>query len=641
MWTWHRNRFTLGFQWQAEQDNENTPLTGTQAGFSFASAETSNFTSSGAIDTTTGLAYASYLLGEVSGSTVTQNAVAETGGRYKTSAPYFQDDIQVSPNLTVNVGLRWDAWSPFTEVHNHMSFFNPSIPNPVANNIPGALEFAGRGFDACACRTPVETHWRNFAPRFGFAYRVNKNTVIRSSYDIYYAHAGGVGGRGGGRQGLSQIGFDNTGSLSGVITGEGAYYNPASSSPTNGSWDNGYPGNPINPPFINPSYGIGFISATAPGAAAIGAGPSTAQGVAYADPPHAGIAPRYQDWTLNVQHSFSQNMTLSVAYSASVGHHLPGAGVASQFTNQIPLQDLPLQSLLTTTWSPATVTAAQAIIPTIPSNIPFPFFAGTLSQAIRPFPQYGGISNMWLSVGNSAYNSLQVSLNRRISSGLTFMANYTFSKELDNLAGARYPGENNLEWSLGGIDRAHVAAGTFVYQLPLGAGHRLSSDNSVIQGAIGGWQFAGIYTFQSGSPLGIGGTCTTGGILGCDVNYAPAFSGSVWQNGRPATAAAATTTHYLNSAAFTNPPAYTTGNVARSGPDGLFAPHTADTDLSVRKEFPLFESTKFDFQADAFNVTNSVYLSAPSTGLSSSNFGTYSSQVNQARKWQFSARITF
>ncbi len=166
-------------------------------------------------------------------SVVTQNSVAETGGRYKTYATYVQDDYKVSSRLTLNLGLRWDVWSPFTEVNNVMSFFNPTLPNPLAGGIPGALEFAGNGPDSCHCSTPVKQHDLNLGPRFGLAYRLGDNTVIRASYGIFFAHAGGVGGRTNGRQGLSQVGFDNSGGLSSTVTGQPAYY-----------WDNGYPGNP-------------------------------------------------------------------------------------------------------------------------------------------------------------------------------------------------------------------------------------------------------------------------------------------------------------------------------------------------------------------------------------------------------------
>ena len=145
LWTKGRHHFTFGFQWQALQDNENLPLTGSQAGFTFSTQETSNFPGTTTISPTQGSSYASYMLGMVDSATVTQNAVAETGGRYKTYAPYVQDNIQVTPKLTVNVGLRWDLWSPFTEVHNNMSFFNPNLANPAAGNILGALQFAGHG----------------------------------------------------------------------------------------------------------------------------------------------------------------------------------------------------------------------------------------------------------------------------------------------------------------------------------------------------------------------------------------------------------------------------------------------------------------------------------------------------------------
>jgi hypothetical protein len=670
LWTKGRHHVTLGFQWQALQDNENTPLTGSQAGFTFAYQETANFNSSGALITTTGADYASYLLGMIDSASVVQNAVAETGGRYKTSAPYVQDNIQVTPKLTVNVGLRWDVWSPFTEVHNHMSFFNPNIANPAAGNTMGALQFAGGGTDSCGCRTPVKTHFNNWGPRFGFAYSVNDKTVIRSSYGIFYAHAGGVGGRTNGRQGLSQIGFNNSGSLTSTATGQGALYSaPAAgtnpSNLTDGSWDNGYPGNPTAPPFLNPSYGTGnILSPGAIGSAAnpMGLGPSSAQTLVYGDPEKGGISPQYQDWTLNIQHSFTPNMTLSVAYAGTVGHHLPGAAVAGPFTNQIPLKYLPLGAALNSTLvntttgveSGSVLAAVQAVFPGLLSTLPFPNFVGTVAQALKPYPQYTSLSDPWLDVGNSSYHALQVSFNRRMSGGLTFMGNYTWSKEEDDLAGVRVPGEDYLERTVGALDRKHVAQVTAVYQLPFGTGHRLTSDNPVVRKVIEGWQISGILQENSGAPISVGGSCTGYGIIdaSCYPNLTPVGSvgslagvtwtgGSPWQNGRPTTAAAATSTHYLNGAAFVNPAAGTYGNAARNAPLNLFAPRTANTDLSVRRTFAVHESLKFSIQADAFNVSNSVYFSAPNSTVGSASFGEYSSQANQPRKMQFSARLSF
>ena len=641
LWTKGRHQLTLGGQWQAIEDNENLPLTGSQAGFTFAVPETQNFNSSGALVTGTGAPYASYMLGMIDSASVTQNSVAETGMRWKTISPYIQDNIQVTPRLTVNAGLRWDYWTPGTEVHNRMSFFNPALPNPAAGNALGALEFTGRGFDSCGCRTPIESHYHNWGPRIGFAYSIDNKTVIRGSYGIYYGHAGAVDGHNSNsRQGISQIGFDNTGALSSVATGQGALFvapavgtNPtgpvnSSGAVIDGSWDNGYPGNPTAPPFVNPSYGTGNIvtpgtigSASNP----MGLGPTSAQTLVWPDAKTGAQPPQYQNWSLNIQRSLSPNTTMGLAYAGTVGHYLPGAGVAGPFTNQIPLQYLPLGPVLNDTLvsnagveMPSTLTAVQAVFPGLLSTLPFPNFVGTVAQALRPYPQYSSLSDPYQDVGNSEYQALQVSFTRRITNGFTFMANYTFSKELDDLAGVRVPGEDNLEWSVGGVDEKHVFAGTFVYQLPFGTGHRLRSGNTALDNAISTWQFSGIVQEHSGAPMAVTGSCTGYSIIdaSCYPNAAPIGNtttigtgasavtytwngGSPWINGRPTTAAAATapTSHFVNPAAFVNAAAGTYGNIARTAPDDLFAPRYGDVDLSIRKTIALRESLKLVVQA--------------------------------------------
>lgn len=625
LWTKGKHNLTFGFQWQTLQDNETFAQV---ASFSFSNDQTAQFVN-GAISPTTGLGYASYLLGMVNSSSANQDSVAETGGRYKTYAFYVQDDYKVSSRLTLNLGLRWDIWSPFTEVANRMSFFNPNLANPVVG-LPGALQFAGSGADSCHCATPIQQHNVNPAPRVGAAYSLDDKTVIRAGYSIFYAHAGGVGGRTNGRQGLSQVGYNGVNAQNSVVTGQPAYL-----------WDAGMPAISLPPPYINPSYGIGFINAAAAAAAgAPWAGPSTAIGMTYGDPNFGGKAPYYEDWSFDVQRSLTRNTTVSVAYSGTAGHWLPGAAVNLPVTNQIPVQYLPLQGLLSSTLTPATLAQVQAMFPGF--HVPFPNFTGTVAQALRPFPQYGGISDPWLDVGNSTYNSLQVSLNRRLSDGLTFMFNYAYSKELDDLAAARDPNKNFLEKAPGSIDRTQVVSATFVYMLPFGAGHKLNSGSRVLSGAMSHWQFSGIFTYASGLPLTITGSCTGGGIIdsACYPNYAPGFSGSVWQNGTPGTGNI-TTTSYLNKAAFVDAPAYTAGNIARAAPFGLYAPYNADVDLSVRREFVVREKIHVALQCDAFNVNNGVHFAAPGTAIDSASFGIFTAMANQPRKLQFSGRVTF
>jgi hypothetical protein len=494
----------------------------------------------------------------------------------------------------------------------------------------------GNGTDSCGCKTPVKQHNINPGPRVGLAYLLGQKTVIRAGYSIFYAHAGGVGGRTDGRQGLSQAGFDETASLGAVATGQPAF-----------NWNSGYPGNPLSPPFFNPSYGTGYVTAASATAAGdLWAGPSTAQTMPYSYPSLSGKPPYYEDWSFNIQHSFTPNLVFSAAYSGTDGHWLPGALVPQAVTNnQIPIQYLSLGSLLSSTLNAANLAKAQALFPNI--QIPFPNFTGTIAQALKPFPQYTTVQSPWLDLGNSTYNALQLTLNKRLAHGLTFMVNYAFSKELDDLvSNLRDPTKLFLEKAPGTIDHKNVASATLVFQLPFGAGHRLNSANTAVNSIIGHWQVSALYTYASGAPMTITGTCTGGGIIdaACYPNYTAAFGsgGEVWQNGAPGSNGAnIATTSYLNKAAFADPAAYTAGDIARSAALGLFAPHNADLDVSLRREFPVREQVKLSIQADAFNVNNSVHFAAPGLGIDSASFGIFSSMANQPRKLQFSARLSF
>jgi hypothetical protein len=621
MWVRGRHSMAFGFQYQALQDNENFALVGT---FNFNSVQTQGYNTAGTLLSATGNAYASYLLGAVNSSGISQNAIGETGGRYKTYAAYIQDDWKVSQRLTLNLGLRWDLFGPFYEVNNLMSFFNPTLPNPAVGGRPGALQFAGNGTDSCNCKTPVSTHYKNLGPRLGAAYRLDDKTVLRAGYAIMYVHVGGVGGRNNSRQGLSQLGFNATNNATSPGNNAPAYY-----------WDAGVPPIAQAPPFIDPSYGTGFITAN----------PTGVQNPVYGDPQLGGKPPYYENWNFGIQRSLSSQMTLGVAYSGSVGKFLPGPGNGgSAPINVTPLKYLALGSLLTATANPTNIAAAQAIIPGI--ALPFPNFVGTIGQMLRPFPQYSAISSPWFDVGQSNYQGLQVNFNRRFSKGLTFTGGYTFSKELDNLfASTRNPFDYSLEKARGTIDHTHVFTLSWAYQLPFGPGRPMNPNNAVARALVGGWTVSGIVSYSTGAPLTITGTaCNSGGILGtCFPNYNPAFSGNVRINGNygDGNVLGSSPTSYLDRTAFVAPAAYTVGNLPRSGTFGLNAPFISSIDLSVRREFKLHEQIKLAFQVDAFNFNNAVRFAAPGSNPDQASFGTLTSQANQPRRLQFNARITF
>lgn len=630
-WIHGKHAVTFGFQIQRLQDNRTPADTGSNASFTFANNETAGFSPTGTLLATTGNAYASYLLGAVNASAITQNSVVVFGARYHDYSAFIQDDWRVVPRLTVNVGLRYDLLGPSREVKNRMSFLDPNMANPAASGAPGALQFAGHGAGTCNCDVPYDTHYLNFEPRLGIAYSLNSKTVIRTSFTLNVTHgAAGVGGNGAGA-GPGLLGFNAAAAFSSPATGLPAFY-----------WDQGVPAFQ-HPPFLNPGYGVGFTTTN----------PTGAVSMPYASPSLAAKPPYYMNWGFGIQRQLSTDMTFGAAYSASVGHFLPGNADIGIWSNSISPRYLALGSLLGVQATPANIAAAQAIIPGV--SLPFANFQGTIGQMLKPFPQYSAVTYYSGDLGNSTYNSLQLTFERRFAKGFTTQVGYTFSKEIDNsigvashigaVGGNRNPFAGGLDKGLGAIDRRHVAHATFLYALPFGKGHAIGSGNAVVRNLVSGWQFSGILTFTTGIPLAIiGSGCNTPGILStCMASYNPSFSGPVRINGAYGTGNALSpgAVSYFAKSAFADPAAYTFGNLPRSAPFGLFAPSLLDESISLRREIAITERLKLAITADVFNLTNSVYFAAPGNNIDSANFGQVITAANQPRKLQLNARITF
>ena len=393
-WVHGKHAVTFGLQLQRLQDNRTPADTGSNASFSFSNNDTAGFSATGALLSTTGNAYASYLLGAVNSAAIAQNSVVVFGARYRDYSAFVQDDWRVSPRLTLNLGLRYDLLGPSREVKNRMSFLDPTLPNPAAGGRLGALQFAGSGTGTCNCDVPYNTHYRNFEPRVGLAYSPNPQTVIRGGFNVNYSHgAAGVGGNGSGA-GPSLLGYNASATFSSPATGVPAFY-----------WDQGVP-DFQRPPFLNPGYGAGFTTSN----------PTGAVSVPYASPDLAARAPYYINWSFGLQRQFGGSWTVGAAYSASVGHFLPRNGDIGIWSNSILPQYLVLGSLLGVQATPANIAAAQAIVPGI--ALPFSNFQGTIGQLLKPFPQYAGVTYYSGNLGNSTYNSLQLTLGAKVRQGL-------------------------------------------------------------------------------------------------------------------------------------------------------------------------------------------------------------------------------
>ena len=628
-WTHGRHSVIFGVQMQWLQANEKERTYGSLATWTFANGQTAGFNSSGAYQGSTGNAYASFLLGAVSSNSVIQDSVVGTGGRYKDFSWWVQDNIKVNSRLTLNLGLRHDVWSPYTEVANRESFFNPTAPNAAAGGHPGILEFYGNGPDSCHCATNINTDYLDLGPRLGLAFQLDDKTVMRAGYSIMYTHRGAVGGRGGGRYGLDLIGY----SAQPVFSGPGNSYTPAY------YWNNGVPSYQ-QPPFFEPTYGTGFNST--------GTAPTSLN---YGDPTIGGIPPRYQNWNFAIEHSFTPTLQFGTAYVGSNGHHLSGGG-RGIYSDQIDPKYLALGGLLQQNVTPTILAAANKIIPGI--TLPYPTFSGSLSQMLRPWPQYQNISDLWGDVGNSNYNSLQVYATQRLAHGLTFHFNYTWAKAFDDTGSNQVSGQSQgtlqsayywaNEKSVTQLP-AHTINMLATYQLPFGAGRQFVNGGGILSHIVGGWQLSGIGTYRSGTPIG---TIMTSGCVvpnagSCFASYNPNFTGSArtsagWGDGNLIGSKTAT---FLNAAAFMTPAAYSYGNTSRTGAYGIQNPSSYNVDMNVRRDFSIYENLKLTFQADAFNIFNFVNFSAPSTNISSSSFGKITSQSNGPRILQLSARITF
>jgi hypothetical protein len=610
LWTKNKHSFKFGFQYQHTEDRTKTNDTGSLLVTNFSNVQTAGFNAAGGVLSGTGNAYASYLLGALNSATVNEDTIVLTKAQFQGYSWWAADDYRMNSRFTLNLGLRHDVMLPYTEAGNHFSFLDPLAPNPAAGGRPGALRFGGNyAPDAISCRCSqiINTYYRAFGPRVGFAFSLNDKTVVRGGYGMMYSRSGAVGGRDGARIGTGLTGINANAP---IVSPNGSFI-PAL------FWDSGIPPY-AKGPIYDETYQTGFNGN--------GSGGSVTYGDPFSQPP------RYQNWNLSVQRSLTQSLVVTMAYVGSNGKQLRGGG-RGMWSNQMDPKYLVLKDLLNQTANPANIAAAQAIVPGI--GLPFPTFVGTIAQMLRPFPQYNSVTDVYGDVGQSNYNALQASIQQRLSHGLTFNLNYTFSKALGTINGNRsaYIQEKNLSTT----DQPHLVNAFYSYQLPVGKGHTFNPENKVVGGIVSGWQVSGITRFASGTPLGpFAATCTLPQAGTCWASYNPNFIGSARLKGDGGVSP------FIDINAFVSPASFTYGNTPATGAYGLRNPHFFNQDLSLTRNFQIRENLKFVFGADSFNLFNNVRLGSIGTNITSgSSFGKATAQTNLPRVFQFKLRVEF
>jgi len=328
--------------------------------------------------------------------------------------------------------------------------------------------------------------------------------------------------------------------------------------------------------------------------------------------------PQYiQQWSGSVEKSLGAETTLELGYLGSHGVHLQRSHLINN-AQPGPGAIGPRRPFRTLSFLPGMV---------LPEDVPV---------VNTTFPVSG--INLLENSAQSWYQAGYVNVRRRFARGWTFLANYTYSKNLSDAPDFRSPmfesaapqNNSNLAAEKGpACDIRHRFAFSTVYALP-----SLGRDN-FINKLTKDWHLSAIYQLQSGFPFTIsvfGDTANAGTLLGENpirANYtgAPVFG--------PGTR---TADQWFNPAAFTTPAAFTFGNVGRNT---VYGPGRQTLDLALQREFSVTEQVKFQVRAEAFNALNHANLGTPNRFVNTPQFGTITEAATPGREIQFGVRLSF
>ena len=562
----------------------------------------------GATSFTSGSSFASFLLGDAHlGRTETPREVAQN---YPYFGFYAQDDWRITRKLVLNIGIRYDVTMPPTNKKDEYSDFNPTRPNPAANNFPGALWFAGFGPGRENTRSLVPGWYGGIGPRIGLAYSPDSKTTIRTAFGRSFSRITAVQG---------------SGHFAGFI-GQWAFQNTSQGIQPTFKLDQGLPAYAL-PPSINPSFQNG-------------------QDVDFWNGQDATRAPESLFWTLTTQRQIAANTVLEIGYNANVGTHLQSGilrmnqmdtAIFNRLVGQ--LGRAPAIAMLTGSFSAPAAVAAGV-------RAPYASFTGTANQALRPFPQYQNISTGAQNgdkSGHSAYHAMVVKFDRRFSKDLTLQWSYVFSKMLTDsdsyFANSETAAQDHYyrrsEKSIGQYDQTHGVKFSTLYNLPFGKGAKWAN-SGVLSHVLGGWRLAAIQVYNSGAPLELTRN-----------NPLPIFNGitrptiSTYEGWRAPIAGDKfdpNVDRFLQPASFFGTQPADFGNATRHNPK-LRSFWGQSENVSVARTFKVTESFRIDVRGEAFNLFNRTIFGTGSTNLNAGNFGIVIGQANDPRQMQVGLKL--
>jgi hypothetical protein len=512
-------------------------------------------------DTGVQAGFAQFLLGIPDGGSITN--LHNVDYLRPVYALYGQDDIKLTPKLTLNLGLRYELFLTVKEKFNNQGTYDLSkqilfVPKGQKEQLTPTIA-ALVPLSATVSRGLINPDLNNFAPRIGFAYSITPRLVIRSGFGIFY------GGEENGPYSNPSQGFNPP-----------FFVTQAFNQPC-GFAD-------ANPASVNDCTipGLRFLSQGFPASSLTD--PNTPQ-LFTLDPKL--VTPYMSQWHLSTQYQLPFETLFEVTYAGSKGTKLY-----------------------------AFLNGNQAA----PSDVPGADFASR-----RPIPSIDAAISLFNSTANSEYNALQVRTEKRFSKGLSFLAAYTWSHSLDEASNANLGAQNNdgyrwsahPEWEHGNsdFDIRHRFVLSYLYELPFGHGKHFAANTSgAADRILGGWQVGGITSLSTGGWFTVTGSNSAGAQS--DGQQRPDQVSN--PNGTPCIPGT-----FFNTCAFVDP---ALGSFGDTGRNTLRGPGFQTWDFSVFKNFQLTENKRFEFRSEFFNFPNHPNLqfakAGPQNSINTTTFGT-------------------